>query len=115
MNKKMHTLSAADEERVLRGRAAMSREYQSTDAPAAVAKGLAAYATKLRNQRRTAAITNHPFTNVCEQTQNPLAFAHKHLHELEPELGYLATVMWSCPACNNSGLISCKTTEERLL
>jgi hypothetical protein len=75
--------------------------------PVAVAKRITTLAVRHRNRGRQAAMKRHPFTGVCEASGLALDFAHAHLDELEPELGYAGRVRWVCQRANNSGKHSC--------
>jgi len=95
-----------DEALVQRANAANQRAVAEAHSPAAVAKGIAAGATKLRNQGRREAPWP-PFRGICEASGLPLDEKDKVLHEVEPAKGYSGKLQWLCPKHNNSGRRSC--------
>ncbi|MCO6454782.1 MAG: hypothetical protein J5I93_05730 [Pirellulaceae bacterium] len=103
----MISISNHDDALVQNVHQAIENAFASADAPAAVAKRIAALATRYRNRGREAAKRRHPFQGVCEASGLPLAVEHAHLDELEPERGYDGPVRWVCPRANNSGRFTC--------
>src|SRR5437868_560122 len=75
-------------------RIAMDSAILQAHMPSAVAKRITTLAVRHRNQGREAAKKRHPFKGVCEASGLPLDFAHAHLDELEPELGYAGRARW---------------------
>ena len=96
-----------DQNLVEKSKATIKEAYESSHAPAAVAKSIASYTMRLRNKGRLKAIKNHPFKGICEASGKLLADEDKCLDEIEPEKGYSGRVRWVCPKANNSGKKSC--------
>lgn len=103
----MLKLDSHDEALAEAAKRSIKRAIAAAHKPVAVTKRISAFATRQRNQGRSAAMKRHPFSGVCEASGAPLDPKHAQLDEVEPELGYRGRVRWVCPRANNSGKMSC--------